>query len=71
MTEKLSGNHKGGSDKGEDTEMGDAFRDVSSLARLKSKEKWESKVFEPAHINIKSLDAFLKSVFELSTPVIS
>lgn len=69
VTEWLSGDKKGGSDKGEDTEMGEAFEDVGSSAKLKSKEAWESKAFEPAHVDVETLNLYLESVFGLSTSV--
>lgn len=69
VTEWLSGDQKVSSEKGEDTEMGDAFEDVGSSARLKSKEEWEGKAFKPANVDIDSLNAYFESVFELSTPV--
>lgn len=69
VTEWLSGDQKGGADKGEDTEMGDAFEDVGSSAQLKSKQEWESKAFEPAHVDVELLNRYLKSVFGLSSSV--
>lgn len=69
VTEWLSGDQKAEEDKGEDTEMGDAFEDVGSSAKLKSKEEWESKAFEPAHIDVESLNGYLESLFGLTTSV--
>lgn len=69
VTEWLSGDQRGTADKNEDTEMGDAFEDVGSSARLKSKQEWESKAFEPAHVNVGLLNKYLETVFGLSTSV--
>lgn len=69
VTEWLSGDQKGGADKGEDTEMGDAFEDVGSSAKLKSKEEWENKAFEPANVDVESLKGYLESVFGLAVSV--
>lgn len=69
VTEWLSGDQKDGADKGEDTEMDDAFEDVGSSAKLKSKEEWERKAFEPAHVDVESLNGYLESVFGLTTSV--
>lgn len=67
VTEWLSGDQKVGADKSEDTEMGDAFEDVGSSAKLKSKQEWENKAFEPAHVDIELLNGYLETVFGLST----
>lgn len=71
VTEWLSGDQKSGinANKSEDTEMDDAFEDVGSSAKLKSKEEWESKAFEPADVDVDSLNRYLESVFGLSTSV--
>lgn len=69
VTEWLSIDQKGTADKNEDTEMGDAFEDVGSSAKLKYKQEWENKAFEPAHVNVKSLNGYLETVFGLSTSV--
>ncbi|KAI3391288.1 hypothetical protein diail_7619 [Diaporthe ilicicola] len=67
VTEWLSGDQKVGSDDNEDTDMGDAFEDVGSSAKLKSKQEWESKAFEPAHVDVDSLGGYLQGLFGLTT----
>lgn len=67
VTEWLSGDQKSTTDKAEDTEMGDAFEDVGSSARLKSKQEWESKAFEPARVDVGLLNKYLETVFGLSS----
>ncbi|KAK2597193.1 hypothetical protein N8I77_013054 [Diaporthe amygdali] len=66
VTEWLSGDQKKGGDKEEDTEMGEAFEDVGSTAKLKSKEEWETKAFEPAHVDVNSLSGYLEVLFGLA-----
>ncbi|KAG8163228.1 hypothetical protein KVR01_006525 [Diaporthe batatas] len=56
VTEWLSGDQKSTAEKSEDTEMGDAFED-----------EWESKAFEPAHVDVGLLNKYLESVFGLSS----
>ncbi|KAL1873588.1 hypothetical protein Daus18300_003955 [Diaporthe australafricana] len=66
VTEWLSGDQNAGSDKNEDTEMGDVFEDIGSSAKLKSKQEWESKAFEPAHVDTESLNGYLEDLFGLA-----
>lgn len=65
VTEWLSGDQNVGGDKNQDTEMGDAFEDVGSSAKLNSKQEWESKAFEPAHVDTELLHGYLEDLFGL------
>ncbi|KUI70537.1 hypothetical protein VM1G_05736 [Cytospora mali] len=69
VTEWLSesnGKKSGGGNEatpGDGADIGEAFEDVGSAAKLKSKSKWESTVFEPAKVDVDILRGYLNSLF--------
>ncbi|KAM0275854.1 hypothetical protein ACHAQH_007326 [Verticillium albo-atrum] len=69
VTEWLSADRKEASGKGDvDVEMGEAFEDVGSAAKLKARMEWEKNVFEPAHVDEKALERYLAKLFGAGDP---
>ncbi|ROV94857.1 hypothetical protein VPNG_09321 [Cytospora leucostoma] len=57
------GAEAGSGDGDGDVEVGGAFEDVGTAAKLKSRSEWDSTVFEPAKVDVDTLIGYLDSLF--------
>src|SRR5438270_564321 len=46
-----------------DVEMAESFEELPGAKKLAARAEWEKTVFEPAHIDVQSLEAYLDQLF--------